>query len=106
MHGDRLSEPSPNGHCRTPLGEAKTDRSDAYYILADTARTRRKQVRWLDASSDELLAQLRVLNGFDTDRAEDQTRVTNRLRDAMTSISPGLERALGKQAYSTQASAT
>jgi len=45
-------------------GEAKTDRRDAY-VLADTARTRRKQVHWLDASSDELLAQLRVLNGFD-----------------------------------------
>ena len=47
-------------------GEAKTDRRDAF-ILADTARTRRRQVHWLDASSDELLAQLRVLNGFNTD---------------------------------------
>ncbi len=75
-------------------GEAKTDRRDAY-ILADTARTRRKQVHWLDASSDELLAQLRVLNGFDTDLAEDQTRITNRLRDTLTSIGPVLERALG-----------
>jgi transposase len=77
-------------------GEAKTDRRDAY-IIADTARTRRKQVHWLDASSDELLAQLRVLNGFDTDMAEDQTRVTNRLRDALTSIAPALERALGNR---------
>jgi transposase len=77
-------------------GEAKTDRRDAY-IIADTARTRRKQVHWLDASSDELLAQLRVLNGFDTDLAEDQTRVTNRLRDALTSIAPALERALGNR---------
>jgi transposase len=77
-------------------GEAKTDRRDAY-IIADTARTRRKQVHWLDASSDELLAQLRVLNGFDTDMAEDQTRVTNRLRDALTSIAPALERALGSR---------
>ena len=68
-------------------GEAKTDRRDAF-ILADTARTRRKQVHWLDAASDELLAQLRVLNGFDTDLGEDQTRVTSRLRDALTSISP------------------
>ena len=75
-------------------GEAKTDRRDAF-ILADTARTRRRQVHWLDASSDELLAQLRVLNGFDTDLAAGQTRVTNRLRDALTSISPALERALG-----------
>lgn len=77
-------------------GEAKTDRRDAY-IIADTARTRRKQVHWLDAGSDELLAQLRVLNGFDTDMAEDQTRVTNRLRDALTSIAPALERALGNR---------
>ena len=79
-------------------GEAKTDRRDAY-IIADTARTRRKQVHWLDASSDELLAQLRVLNGFDTDLAADQTRVTNRLRDALTSISPVLERALGNRLH-------
>jgi hypothetical protein len=33
-------------------GEAKTDRRDAY-VLADTGRTKRKQVHWLDASSDE-----------------------------------------------------
>jgi transposase len=75
-------------------GEAKTDRRDAY-VLADTARTRRKQVHWLDASSDELLAQLRVLNGFDIDLAADATRLANRLRDALTSISPALERAVG-----------
>jgi hypothetical protein len=40
-------------------GEAKTDRRDAY-VIADTGRTRRKQVHWLDAGSDELLAELRV----------------------------------------------
>jgi transposase len=79
-------------------GEAKTDRRDAYF-LADTARTRRKQVHWLDTASDELLAQLRVLNGFDTDLAADQTRITNRLRDALTSISPALERALGNRLH-------
>ena len=73
-------------------GEAKTDRRDAY-VLADTGRTRRRQVHWLDASSDELLAQLRVLNGFDIDLAADATRLANRLRDALTSISPALERA-------------
>jgi transposase len=79
-------------------GEAKTDRRDAY-IIADTARTRRKQVHWLDTASDELLAQLRVLNGFDTDLAADQTRLANRLRDALTSISPALERALGNRLH-------
>src|SRR5215475_7181614 len=62
-------------------GEAKTDRRDAL-VLADTGRTRRRQVHWLDTHSDELLAQLRVLNGFDIDLAADLVRLTNRLRDA------------------------
>jgi transposase len=79
-------------------GEAKTDRRDAY-VLADTGRTRRKQVHWLDAASDELLAQLRVLNGFDIDLAADATRLASRLRDALTSISPALERAVGDRLH-------
>ena len=78
-------------------GEAKTDKRDAY-VIADTARTRR-QVHWLDAGSDELLAQLRVLNGFDIDLAADQTRLANRLRDALTSIFPALERAVGSRLH-------
>ena len=45
-------------------GEAKTDKRDAF-IIADTGRTRHKQVHWLDVGSDELLDRLRVLNGFD-----------------------------------------
>jgi len=77
-------------------GEAKTDRRDAF-VLADTARLRRRQVHWLDTGSDELLDQLRVLNGFDIDLAADLTRLTNRLRDALTSISPALERAVGSR---------
>ena len=77
-------------------GEAKTDRRDAF-VLADTARMRRRQVHWLDTGNDELLDQLRVLNGFDVDLAADLTRSTNRLRDALTSISPALERALGSR---------
>ena len=44
-----------------------------------------QQVHWLDAGSDELLDQLRVLNGFDIDLAADLTRLTNRLRDSLTS---------------------
>jgi hypothetical protein len=40
-----------------------------------------------------------VLNGFDTDLAANQTRVTNRLRDALTSISPVLERVLGNRLH-------
>jgi transposase len=77
-------------------GEAKTDRRDAF-VIADTARTRRRQVHWLDVGNDELLDQLRVLNGFDIDLAADLTRLTNRLRDALTSISPALERAVGSR---------
>lgn len=77
-------------------GEAKTDRRDAF-VIADTARLRRRQVHWLDTGSDELLEQLRVLNGFDVDLAADLTRLTNRLRDALTSISPALERAVGSR---------
>jgi transposase len=77
-------------------GEAKTDRRDAH-VIADTARMRRHQVHWLDTGDDELLSQLRVLNGFDIDLAADLTRLTNRLRDAVTSISPALERAVGSR---------
>lgn len=77
-------------------GEAKTDRRDAF-VIADTARLRRRQVHWLDTGSDDLLEQLRVLNGFDVDLAADLTRLTNRLRDALTSISPALERAVGSR---------
>ena len=79
-------------------GEAKTDKRDAY-VIADTGRTRRRQVHWLDPGSDELLAQLRVLNGFDIDLAADQTRLANRLRDALTSIFPALERAVGSRLH-------
>ncbi len=79
-------------------GEAKTDKRDAY-VIADTGRTRRRQVHWLDTGSDELLAQLRVLNGFDIDLAADQTRLANRLRDALTSIFPALERAVGSRLH-------
>ena len=75
-------------------GEAKTGKRDAF-IIADTGRTRRRQVHWLDAGSDELLGQLRVLNGSGIDLAADQTRLAGRLRDALTSVSPVLERALG-----------
>lgn len=76
-------------------GEAKTDSIDSF-VIADTARMRRKQIQWL-VVGDEILAQLRVLNGFDIDQAGDTTRVVNRLRDALTSISPALERAIGSK---------
>ena len=83
-------------------GESKTDRRDAF-VLADTGRTRRHQVHWLDAGNDELLEQLRVLNGYDTDLAADATRLTNRLRDALTGLSPALERVLGPKLHNAGA---
>lgn len=76
-------------------GDAKTDRRDAY-VIADTARTRRDKIHWLGID-DDLLTQLRVLNGLDIDLAADSTRHANRLRDALTSISPALERAVGSK---------
>lgn len=79
-------------------GEAKTDRRDAF-VIADTARSRRTKVHWLDTGSDELLEQLRVLNGFDIDLAADVTRLANRLRDLLVSVSPALERAVGSRLH-------
>jgi transposase len=77
-------------------GESKTDRRDAF-VIADTARMRRRQIHWLDTYSDELLARLRVLNGYDIDLAADLTRLSNRLRDMLVSVSPSLERAVGSR---------
>jgi transposase len=75
-------------------GEAKTDRRDAY-VIANTARTHARQLHWLDTTSNEALDELRVLNGYDIDLAADINRTTNRVRDALTAISPALERVLG-----------
>ena len=74
-------------------GSAKTDPRDAW-VLADFARRHADQLVWIDVC-DELLARLRILNGRDVDLAEDANRASNRLRDALVSISPALERALG-----------
>ncbi len=74
-------------------GSAKTDPRDAW-VLADYARRNSDRLCWLDVG-DELLAELRILNGRDVDLAHDATRVSNRLRDALVSISPALERVLG-----------
>ncbi len=74
-------------------GAAKTDPRDAK-VLAEFARRHADQLAWLDVT-DELLAKLRILNGRDVDLAEDANRASNRCRDALVSISPGLERAIG-----------
>lgn len=74
-------------------GSAKTDPRDAW-VLADFARRNADRLSWLEVS-DELLVQLRVLNGRDTDLATDANRTINRCRDALVAVSPALERAVG-----------
>jgi transposase len=74
-------------------GSAKTDPRDAW-VLADYARRNADRLCWL-AMTDELLAQLRILNGRDVDLATDANRISNRCRDALVAISPALERAVG-----------
>ena len=74
-------------------GSAKTDPRDAW-VLADYAFRNADRLAWLDVT-DDLLAELRILNGRDIDLAHDANRCSNRLRDALVSISPALERALG-----------
>jgi transposase len=78
-------------------GQAKTDPRDAW-VLADFARRHYDQLAWLDIT-DELIAELRILNGRDVDLAHDTNRVSNRLRDALVSVSPGLERAVGDRLH-------
>ncbi len=79
-------------------GEAKTDRRDAF-VIANTARIHARQIHWLDTTSDTALEELRVLNGYDIDLAADVNKTTNRLRDALTAISPALERVLGQRLH-------
>jgi transposase len=74
-------------------GHAKTDPRDAF-VLADYARRNADRLTWLDVN-DELLVELSILNGRDVDLAHDANRCSNRLRDALTSVSPALERAVG-----------
>lgn len=74
-------------------GQAKTDPKDAW-VLADYARRNADRLTWLDVD-DELLVELRVLNGRDVDLSHDANRMINRCRDALMSVSPALERAVG-----------
>ena len=76
-------------------GSAKTDPIDAW-VLADFARRNADRLCWLDVT-DDLLVELRILNGRDVDLAADATRTINRARDALTAISPALERAVGSR---------
>lgn len=74
-------------------GEAKTDARDAA-IIADAARTMPHTLRDL-APTDEAVAELEMIVGFDDDLAGEATRISNRLRGLLTQIHPSLERVLG-----------
>lgn len=78
-------------------GTAKTDPRDAY-IIADTARTMPHTLRRVDVGED-VLAELKVLIGFDDDLAAESTRLTNRIRGLLTQIFPALERVLGSRLH-------
>ncbi|WP_328876998.1 IS110 family transposase [Streptomyces sp. NBC_00299] len=72
-------------------GEGKTDAKDAA-VIADQARIRRDlhPLR----TGDETVTDLKILTNRRTDLVADRTRTVNRLRAHLTSIFPGLERAL------------
>lgn len=76
-------------------GAAKSAPRDAW-VFADFARRHADQLAWIEVS-DDLLAKLRILNGRNVDLAADANRASNRCRDAMTSVSPALERAIGSR---------
>ena len=71
-------------------GEGKTDAKDAY-VIAETARLRR-DLAVVDQDTD-LVRNLAMLTGHRADLVADRVRMINRLRDLMTSVFPGLERA-------------
>lgn len=74
-------------------GEAKTDARDAF-VIADAARTMPHTLRAIELT-DETVAELEMIVGFDDDLAGEATRVANRLRGLLTQIHPHLERVLG-----------
>lgn len=74
-------------------GEAKTDARDAF-VIADAARTMPHTLRGIEPT-DETIAELEMIVGFDDDLASEATRIANRLRGLLTQIHPHLERVLG-----------
>ncbi|CAN5909711.1 IS110 family transposase [soil metagenome] len=72
-------------------GESKTDARDAY-LIADQARMRPKLGVLTPSESD--LAELQLFLSRRRDLVTDQTRSINRLRDALLSLFPALERTL------------
>ena len=76
-------------------GTAKTDPKGAW-VLADYARRNLDRLNVVEVT-DGQLARMRALNGHDKDLAADQTRIINRLWDALLSTCPALERAIGNR---------
>ncbi|MFJ5879990.1 IS110 family transposase [Kitasatospora cineracea] len=74
-------------------GEATTDARDAF-VIADAARTMPHTLRGIELT-DETIAELEMIVGFDDDLAREATRIANRLRRLLTQIHPHLERVLG-----------
>ncbi len=74
-------------------GEAKTDVRDAF-VIADAARTMPHTPRGIELT-DETIAELEMIVGFDDDLAGEATRIANRLRGLLAQIHPHLERVLG-----------
>jgi transposase len=72
-------------------GEAKTDAKDAR-LIAEQARMRRDLGPL--HPTDELLVELKLLTAHRRDLVADRTRAISRLRDALVSSFPALERAL------------
>jgi transposase len=71
-------------------GEGKTDAKDAY-VIAETARVRSDLA--VIGQDTDLVRNLAMLTGHRADLVADRVRMINRLRDLMTSVFPGLERA-------------
>ena len=77
-------------------GDTKTDARDAN-VIADAARTRTLPHALRRVGFEEqTTVELAVLAGYDADLANESTRLTNRLHDALLHVHPALERLLGK----------
>jgi transposase len=75
----------------TTGGERKSDPKDAQ-VIADQVRMR-DDLRPVD-NLDDIDVELRLLTGRRSDLVVDQTRRASRIRDLLTSMHPGLERAV------------
>lgn len=69
---------------------SKTDARDAF-VIADAARTLPDTLLRIDEQND-VMEGLRLLAGFDADLASEENRLVNRIRSALHSVDPALER--------------